>query len=374
VTLTVNSLPAISTQPQNVTICAGSNNTFNVTASGTGITYQWQFSTDGGITYTNIPGATSSNYTVSSAASAMNGYRYRVVVSGTCTPPATSTGAILTVIDAVAISPTGQPKDSAVCETGNAAFTVNATSVQPISYQWQVSTDGGTTWINVTNGGVYSGVNTATLSLTGVTAAMKNYRYRVLLSNTTCTSPVNSNASRLTVNARPTVTLSASPYTKLYPGLSTTITATILPSASGFNITWTRNGSVLSGVTGTSYTADVTKLGNYQVSIVNTVTGCNNQSNILSITDSASSRLFIYPSPNDGRFTVSYYNSTGSNTKRTIVVFDSKGSRVHSEQFNISGPYTLLSIDLRPAQTGIYYVSVYDLSGKRIAEGKVLVH
>src|SRR6185503_18084749 len=103
----------------------------------------------------------------------------------------------------------------------------------------QVSTNGGSTWSNVINGGVYSGATTATLSLTGVTAAMNDYRYRVLLTNATCTSPVISNAGKLTVNARPTVTLSASPYTKLFPGLSTTLTATILPSASGFNITWT---------------------------------------------------------------------------------------------------------------------------------------
>jgi hypothetical protein len=120
--------------------------------------------------------------------------------------------------------------------------------------------------------------------------------------------------------------------------------------------------------------ADVTKLGNYQVSIINAITGCNNQSNILSITDSASNKLFIYPSPNDGRFTVSYYNNGGSNTQRTIVVFDSKGGKVHEEKFNITGPYTLLSIDVRPAHTGIYYVAVLDIGGNRIAEGKVMVH
>jgi hypothetical protein len=304
----------------------------------------------------------------------MSGYRYKVVVSGTCPPPATSNPAILTVIDPVAISPTGQPKDSAVCETGNAAFTISATSTQTIIYQWQVSTDGGTNWTNLSNGGVYSGVNTANLSLTGVTAAMNNYRYRVLLTNATCNTPVPSNASRLTVNPRPTVTLSASPYLRLFPGLTTTLTATILPSASGFNISWTRNGATITGVTGTTYNADVTRLGAYQVAIVNAITGCNNLSNILNIADSVSSKLFIYPSPNDGRFTVSYYNGGGASIQRTIVVFDSKGRKVHEEKFNITGPYTLLSIDVRPAQTGIYYVSVLDLNGKRIAEGKVMVH
>jgi hypothetical protein len=296
-----------------------------------------------------------------------------VVVSGTCAPAATSTAAALTVIDAVAIAPSGQPKDSTVCETGNAAFTINATSSQIINYQWQVSTNAGSSWNNITNGGVYAGATTPTLSLSGVISAMNDYFYRVLLTNATCTTPVISNPGKLTVNARPTVTLTASPYSKLLPGLITTLTATILPSANGFNITWTKNGAQLIGVTGTSYTADVTKLGDYQVGIINILTGCNNQSNILSITDSVSSKLFIYPSPNDGRFTVSYYNNGGANTQRTISVFDSKGSKVHHEKFSITGPYTLLNIDLRPAFSGIYYVAVFDLNGKRIADGKVMV-
>ncbi len=557
--LTVNSLPAITTQPQGASICAGNNITFSITATGTGITYQWQLSTDGGVTYNNIAGATSSSYTINGATVGMNNNRYRCVVSGTCTPAATSNAAILLVGSAtvigtqpsnaaicenantsftvsgsgtgityqwqlstdggatynnisnggvysgattVTLSLTGvtasmnnnryravvsstacgaptnsnaailtvnllaaitsqpldvsqcsgssntfcvtavgtnltyqwqsaptcvgpwaniggatsscltiigvvttsyrctvigtacgnsvisncatfnvgtpaviatQPVSTAICETGNSSFSVIGSGIGSLSYQWQVSTDGGATYNNVNNGGVYSGATTPTLTLTGVTFSLNGNRYRAVLSNAICGSPAISNAAILTVNARPTVTLSASPYTKLLPGLSTTLTATIVPSATGFNISWFRNGTLLTGVTGTTYTADISKLGDYRVNIVNTVTGCNNQSNLLTISDSASNRLFIYPSPNDGTFTVAYYNNGGASTKRTIAIFDAKGSLVYNRQFDISGPYTLIGIDLKTTSTGIYNVVVGDTNGKKLATGKVHV-
>ncbi|HRF23048.1 MAG TPA: T9SS type A sorting domain-containing protein, partial [Chitinophagaceae bacterium] len=87
----------------------------------------------------------------------------------------------------------------------------------------------------------------------------------------------------------------------------------------------------------------------------------------------ASSRLFIFPSPNDGRFSVSYYNAGGNNTQRQIMIYDAKGAAVYSRKFSIAGPYTLLNIDLRQANTGIYFVVVGDAQGKKLAEGKVHV-
>jgi len=362
--LTVNTVPAITANPQGVTICAGSNQTFNVTANGTTITYQWQVSVGGG-PFNDIPGATSSSYTINGVTVAMNGNSYRVIVSGACNPQAVSAAATLNVIAPVAI--TTQPSGIAICETGNVSFSVTATSTQTISYQWQVSTGGGP-FTDI------PGANSSTYSINNVTAAMNGNQYRVRMTNTTCTSPTTSNDVTLTVNARPTVTLSASPYTALFPGLQTTLTATIVPSATGFNISWFQNGTLIPGVTGTTYVVDVTKLGDYRVDILNPTTGCNNSSSLLKIKDSASSRLFIYPSPNDGQFTVSYYNSNGASTTRKITVFDAKGALVYEGKFQITGPYTLIPIDVRPAQTGIYIVVVGDASGKKLAEGRVLVH
>jgi hypothetical protein len=56
------------------------------------------------------------------------------------------------------------------------------------------------------------------------------------------------------------------------------------------------------------------------------------------------------------------------------VIYDSKGARVYQRKFAISGPYTLLNIDIRPAQKAIYYVVVLDEAGGRLVDGKVMVN
>src|SRR4030095_13958643 len=94
-TITVNPSTVV-TNPQNVTVCAGGNATFNVTATGMPpFTYQWQLNTSGN-TFNNIPGETSSILTITNVTTAMNGYRYQVIVTGAC-GSVTSNPATLTV-------------------------------------------------------------------------------------------------------------------------------------------------------------------------------------------------------------------------------------------------------------------------------------
>jgi hypothetical protein len=85
ITVTVTSAPAITLQPQDITSCATSA-TFSVTATGTGLTYQWFVSTDGGVTYSPIAGATANAVTLTGLTPAQSNNKYRCVVSsGTCT-------------------------------------------------------------------------------------------------------------------------------------------------------------------------------------------------------------------------------------------------------------------------------------------------
>ncbi|HVB88388.1 MAG TPA: immunoglobulin domain-containing protein [Candidatus Dormibacteraeota bacterium] len=92
-TLTVTAqAPAITTQPASQTVTAGQTATFTVVATGTQpLSYQWQKGT------TNIAGATSASYTTLASTSADNGSQFRVVVSNSVNPPATSNYATLTV-------------------------------------------------------------------------------------------------------------------------------------------------------------------------------------------------------------------------------------------------------------------------------------
>jgi hypothetical protein len=372
--LTVNTGPAISTHPVNSTICLGSNTSFTSTASGTGISYLWQLSTDGGVNWGPVAnggvysGATTATLTITGATASMNNYRYRLQVSGTCPPPALSNAAILTVVNPAVIAT--HPVNAEICSGNNAVFTVTGTSTETIIYQWEVSTNGGTSYSDI------PGANSASYTVTGAPFLMNNNRYRVRISNASCPTAAVSNAAILTVRQLPTVSLTASPLTSLLPGQTTTLTAGTGASTGGVLVTtWLFNGAASSpAITGNSYVVGIDKIGTYQVSVNETWPSglfCSALSQPVTISATASTRLFIFPSPNDGRFTVSYYNSAGTSTQRTIVIFDGKGSKVYSRMFTITGPYTLLPIDLRNVNTGIYYVAVGDASGQKLADGKV---
>ncbi len=365
-TLTVNTLPAITSNPSDATVCFQSPHTFSVNATGTGLSYQWMISTDLGLTYSDIGGATSSSYTITAVNPVMNNNRYRVVVSGTCTPPVTSSHAVLSVVNPVLISV--NPADALLCVGGNTSFSVSATGTG-IVYQWQVSTDGGTTYNNI------SGANTATLNLTNVQRVMSGNRYRVNVSTPACTGATPSTGALLTVHELPSVGLTATKIS-LLPGNSSTLTAIPAASTGGtLAIQWYYNGTLFNNPLNT-FVANIEKVGAYQVRVNETWPDgsiCTNLSNIVDLTADVSSNLFIFPSPNNGSFTVSYYNSNGTNSSRMVTVYNSKGAKVYHAKFNVSGPYTLTSIDISPAAAGIYIVVIGDATGKKLKEGKVLI-
>src|SRR5262249_11127995 len=99
--------PSITQQPTSQTVTTGQSATFSVTASGTGpLSYQWQKLVNG--TWTNISGATSPAFTISSA-QASNAGQYEVVVSNSA-GSVTSNSVSLTVNAAVtAPTITSQP-------------------------------------------------------------------------------------------------------------------------------------------------------------------------------------------------------------------------------------------------------------------------
>jgi hypothetical protein len=289
------------------------------------------------------------------------------VVAGTCSPAATSSAATLTVITPVSI--TAQPANVELCSGTTASFTVAGSSNQTIIYQWQVSTDGGTSWTNI------AATNSASLTLNNVTAVMNNNRYRCLLSTAACTTASTSNAAILTVRITPTASLTQSPVlSELLPGKTSTLTASTSASTGGtFSTTWLYNSNPLT-VTGNTYTVDAEHTGTYQVRVQENWPGglsCSALSSVVTLDAAASSRLFIFPTPNDGSFTVSYYNASGASVQRSIVIFDSKGALVYNSKFIVAGPYTLVNVTLPNISTGIYHLVIGDATGKKLAEGKV---
>ena len=108
-TVTAPVAPVITGNPSSRTVTAGQSATFTASASGSPTPIaQWQVSTDGGKTFSNSKGATSTTLTLSNVSTAMNGYEYRAAFSNSA-GNVTSTAAILTVHTAPAPNPSPTP-------------------------------------------------------------------------------------------------------------------------------------------------------------------------------------------------------------------------------------------------------------------------
>ncbi|NRT13228.1 DUF11 domain-containing protein, partial [Flavobacterium sp. 14A] len=168
------------------------------------------------------------------------------------------------VKEATKVEVTTQPSNKAVLAGANTTFTVagatkstttftgvtasrlpdysSATaSTTGMVYQWQVDTGSGFT--NITNGGVYSGATTGTLTITGATAAMNGYKYQALVSNpkNVCAS-VTSSAATLCII--PTITTATSAAAVCYNAAAQNTTLSYSATTSSpvsYSISW--NGS-----------------------------------------------------------------------------------------------------------------------------------
>lgn len=88
--------PSITIQPQSATVTEGESVSFSLAASGSGLSYQWQQSSDGGQSWTDISGATSVSYKTGATTLQMNGTQYRCVITN-AVGSVTSGAATLTV-------------------------------------------------------------------------------------------------------------------------------------------------------------------------------------------------------------------------------------------------------------------------------------
>lgn len=135
--------PAIITQPESLTLTEGETGSFIVDAFGDDLAYQWQISDDAE-TWNDIRGAVSSSYETTANLS-MNGNYFRCVVSNTHGSVA-SNSAILYVMRLLPPTIVSHPK-SVISPVGRlVSFSVTATG-GALEYQWQVSVDGGQTWL-----------------------------------------------------------------------------------------------------------------------------------------------------------------------------------------------------------------------------------
>ncbi|MFT3738012.1 MAG: Ig-like domain-containing protein [Breznakibacter sp.] len=237
ITITIyesGSAPIVTQHPSDKTVCAGNGTSFSVTATGTPTFYQWQYSTNGGYSWSNVlgstySGATSATLTIVNVAG-LNGYKYNCVV-GNAGGNTTSDYTLLTVLPYPSF--TVNPTNQTVCSPNNSGFSVSQEGATAL--KWQV--DAGSGFTDIADGGIYNGVTTSILSIAN-TSGLNGYKYRAV-AMTNCAS-VNSSAATLNVNncLSPVVSLSAGTLSIGEGDGSIAITAT-LSSVAALDVTVT---------------------------------------------------------------------------------------------------------------------------------------
>jgi autotransporter-associated beta strand protein len=181
--VTVMSPPGVLSGPSQQSVCAGGSASFTVSASGAGLGYQWQKNSsnisDGG----TVSGSRTTTLTLSGVGTGDSGASFDCVVSGTCSPPATSGAATLTVNANPAIfNVTGGGSSCAVA----VGVTVGLDGSES-SADYQLEVNGEPTGAPVSGtGGAISFTNETTMGV-----------YTITASNVTtgCTSTMNGSAS-----------------------------------------------------------------------------------------------------------------------------------------------------------------------------------
>lgn len=325
VTLTINAAPpATVTVGGPTTFCQGGNVLLTANA---GSSYLWS------------NGSTSQSISVTASGS----YTVAVTQTGGCT--LTSAPVVVTVnpIPSATITAGGS---TSFCDGGNVVLTAAAGG----TWEWR-------------NGAT---VIATTQAITATTSGA--YTVKV---TTAAGCSATSAATNVTVSPNPTVTLSAAPYTKLFPGLVTTLTATVNPPGS-YAYAWRKNGVAIPGATATLTGIDLDDLGSYTVTVTNTSgLACSNTSNALMIADSVSAKLFVYPNPTDGDFQIRFYTTNASG--HTVSIFDAKGSVVFRKVYTLNVPYQQMDVDIRQHGPGMYTVVLNDKSGKKLAVRQIIV-
>ena len=131
--------PTITSQPQNVSVKVGEQAAFAVTASGEGMTYQWQINRNDGNGFVDITGANSANYLSSTVDKDCNGFKYQCVISN-AGGSVTTEIVTLTVTENTTPEPTPEPAP----EPAPKPTTVPAQYkiIDGANSQWTQNTDG----------------------------------------------------------------------------------------------------------------------------------------------------------------------------------------------------------------------------------------
>ena len=221
-TLTVKT--AITAQPKNISTAIGTTAKFTVTATGAGLTYQWQHRAPSG-TWKNstATGYNTAAMTVNINKASWNGFQFRCVITDANGVKTVSNAATLKVVP---ITITAQPKNINTAIGTTAKFSVAATGTS-LTYQWQHRAPSGT-WKNSTA----TGYNTATMTVNINKASWNGYQFRCVITDADGNKAIT-NVATLTVKT----VITAQPK-NINTAIGTTAKFTVTATGAGPTYQW----------------------------------------------------------------------------------------------------------------------------------------
>jgi len=316
-------LPSVSVSPTSATIISG--NSQSLTAANAS-SYSWSPST--GL-------SSSSGTTVSASPTSTTTYTVTGTDANGCTNTATSTITILSSLAGGTIS-----GNQTICFGNDPTAFTNSTSASggtgSLTLQWQKSTNGGSTWSDI------SSATSSTFDETSTIAVTTSYRRKV----TDGSAAVEySNTLTITVNSKPDISLSTG-NVGCFGGNNGSINTTITSGTSPFTYGWTASSFTastkdISSLTAKTYTLIVTDNNSCKDTASSTVT---EPAAALSLSNSSQTNVLCFG------------NTTGS-----VTVSASGGTSPYEYKIG-SGSYSS-SATFSTLAAGSYTITAKDANG-----------
>jgi len=252
-----------------------------------------------------------------------------------------------------------QPANQSVVVGFDATFTGEAFQGGD-AYQWQISTNHGTTWSDLSDNATLSGSNTTTLTVSNATLKMTGLQFRVInIAYTTTSTAANLTVLPLLIDVPPgNQTVSA--------GATATFTTHVV-SSSNVTYQWLKNNLAIKGATQANLTlpnVQAKDVGTYVLKATNALGSVKSPSAKLTITKAAPS-IITPPSPATvspgakATFTVS-----AQGTAPFTYRWAKTGGRLANSRY-VSGVFTptLTISKVTSANAGTYQVTITNSAG-----------
>jgi uncharacterized repeat protein (TIGR02543 family) len=346
--------PVITKNPVGDTVCLGIPVTFSVTASGTGLAYQWKNPT-GNLIEGHYAGTTTNTLTIATVA-AGDANTYTCVVTNAAGSIASSTGAKLTV-NTPSSTPVLAANTTSVCPPGSVNFTITGTLGNAAA--WTVYAGG-------TKLATQPAIANNAFTISGISAATS---YSVKAEGGSCDnagSPPTSNSVAISVSTKTVTFVTQGGTTVVAPqtvNCGTFATAPAVPTQTGYTfVNWCTDqaGSSVFNFATTPITNSITLYGKWAVNTYKLTTAAGAGGKVTLPTSSSTTvtsgvKTAITAVPNEG-----YTFANWTTTSGTVAFTDANSA---------SSYVTLSSGDA--AVKANFTINTYTLTVKAGANGTI---